>query len=200
MSKNNLISRCGAGSCLLLCAATALGQAKPEAPKDKAGVAATIGGEPVTLQELDAKALKTNMKLAQSLYDARKAALDQLVLERLLGTDAKAKGVTVDKLLADKVAEKNKPVTDADVETYFNANKARMGNRTLEQVSPQIRSSIVAQREGEAKTAILNELKAKTEVKVMRDVPRVEVAIAPNDPTKGPAGAKVTIVEYSDFQ
>src|SRR3989304_6073960 len=58
---------------------------KPDAPKAEPGGAATIGGKPVTIQELDAKALKTDMKLAQSLYDARRAALDQVLMERLLG-------------------------------------------------------------------------------------------------------------------
>lgn len=166
----------------------------------KPGVAAMVGGEDITTVELDARALKTNMKLAQSLYDARKQALDQLVMEKLLGPEAKTKGVEVDKLLQQKIAEKVKPVTDGEVEGYFKANSARMGGRTLEQVSGQIKSFLTTQQETVARDGILAELKSKAEVKVLLDAPRVEVALAPNDPVKGPKDAKVTIVEFSEFQ
>ena len=43
-------------------------------------------------------------------------------------------------------------------------------------------------------------IKAKHEVKIHLDPPRVSVTIAANDPTKGPAGAPIQILEYSDFQ
>jgi hypothetical protein len=181
-------------------AAWAQAPAKPDAPKPDPGVAAYIGGKPVTMQELDAKALKTDMKLAQSLYDARRAALDQVLMERLLGEDAAAQKITVDDLIKKRVAEKAKPVTDADVETYYKANSARMGGKTLEQVSAQIRPFLTSQQETEAKSSLLAELKTKADVKIALDPPRADVVIAANDPVKGPKDAKVTIVEYSEFQ
>jgi len=181
-------------------AAWAQTPAKPDAPKAEPGVAAYIGGKPVTLQELDAKALKTDMKLAQSLYDARRAALDQVLMDRLLGEDAAAQKITVDELILKRVAEKAKPVTDADVEAYFKANSARMGGKTLEQVTAQIRPFLVTQQETEAKNNLLAELKTKAEVKVVLDPPRAIVVLAANDPVQGPKDAKVTIVEFSDFQ
>ncbi len=166
----------------------------------KPGVAAVVGGETITTAELDARALKTNMKLAQSLYDARKQALDQLIMEKLLGPEAKAKSVAVDKLLQDKIAEKVKPVTDGDIESYYKGNSARMGGKTLEQVSAQIKSFLVTQGETLARDGILAQLKEKADVKVTLDPPRMEVAVAANDPVKGPKDAKVTIVEFSEFQ
>jgi len=169
-------------------------------PADKAGVAAYIGDEAITLQEVDAKALGTNMKLAQQLYDARKAVLDQVILERLLAPEAKAKETTVEKLIEARMAELAQPVTAADAEAYFNSNKARMGNRTLEQVQAQIISFLSSQRDSEAKDKLLTELKSKAVVRVVLDAPRTEVILAANDPTKGPPDAKVTIVEISDFQ
>jgi len=181
-------------------AAWAQTPAKPDAPKADTGVAATIGGKPVTIQELDAKAMKKDMKLAQALYDARRAALDQVLMERLLGEDAAAQKITVDELIIKRVAEKAKPVTDADVEAFFQANSARMGGKTLEQVSGQIRKQLTTQQETEAKNNLLAELKTKAEVKVILDPPRADVVIADNDPTKGPKNAKVTVVEFSEFQ
>jgi len=173
---------------------------KADASGDKAGIAAYVGSEAITLQEVDAKALKTNMKLSQQLYDARKAVLDQIVMERLLAPEATAKGTTVEKHLASRLAEMAKPITDADVQSYFDSNKARMGTKTLEQVSGQIRGFLTTQRETEVKGNLLKELKSKAQVRIVLDAPRTEVVIAANDPTKGPPDAKVTIVEISDFQ
>ena len=191
---------CAALSALGSAAAWGQAPAKPDAPKADPGVAATIGGKPVTIQELDAKAVKKDMKLAQSLYDARRAALDEVLMDRLLGEDAAAQKITVDELIRKRVAEKVKPVTDADVEAYYKANSARMGGKTLEQTSAQIRPFLTTQQETDAKSNLLAELKAKADVKVLLDAPRAEVVIAANDPVKGPKDAKVTIVEFSEFQ
>jgi len=185
---------------ILAATANAQAPAKPDAATTQADVAAYVGGETITLSELDAKVLKTNMKLAQSLYDARRAALDQFILDRLLAKDAAAKGSTVDQVLRERIAEKAKPVTDADVEAYYNANKARMSNKPLEQMSGQIRSQLASQRDSEARGNLLAELKEKAGVKIAISPPRADVTVAANDPTKGPANAKVTIVEFSDFQ
>ncbi len=201
MSRIRIRLLCGMGlTAVAVAAASAQTPPKPDAPAAKEGVAAYIGGEPVTLQELDAKALKTDMKLAQSLYNARRAALDQVLLDRLLGPEAATRKITVEQLVKEKAGATAKPIVDTDIETFYNANKARMGNQTLEQASPQIRGQLSSQREAEARGIILKELKDKAGVKVTMDPPRADIVIAANDPTKGPATAKVTIVEYSEFQ
>jgi protein-disulfide isomerase len=187
-------------SVLFAAAGRADAQAKPEPSSPKGDVAAQVAGEAVTIQELDAKILKTNMKLAQSLYEARRAAIDQVVIDRVLAKEAAGRGIPVDQLMKERLAEKAKPVTDADVEAFYSANSARMGGKTLEQVSGQIRSQLASQREGEARQNLIAELKTKADVRVTLEPPRVTVAVAPNDPIKGPADAKVTIVEFSDFQ
>jgi len=174
--------------------------AKPEVKNEKAGVAAYIGGQAVTIEELDAKILKTNMKLAQSLYDARREALDDVIVDRALASDAAARKITTDVLLKERLAEKTKPVTDEEIAAYYESNKGRMSGKPLEQMSAQIKGFLASQREGGARNALIAELKAKAEVRVTLEVPRIEVAVAANDPVKGPANAKVTIVEFSEFQ
>ncbi len=180
-------------------AAKAQTPAKPETPA-KAGVAAYVGNEEITLADLDAKILKTNMTLAQSLYDARKAMIDQLVVERVLGPDAAKRGVTADQILSEKIAEKVAPVTDAEVQSYYEGNKGRMGGKTLEQTSAQIKSFLGNQRQADARNTVIRQIKEQAGVRVTLDAPRVEVPLAANDPVKGPANAKVTIVEFSEFQ
>lgn len=170
------------------------------AAKGSDAPAATFGSTTVSLQDVDAKLLKNNMKLAQDLYNARKAALDDLLLEKFLEPEAKAKGAAYDQYLKEQLSSKSTPVSDADVEAWYNNNKARTGGKTLEQVADQIRSFLVTQKETDAKAALIKELKKKHGVKVTLDAPRIDIPISASEPSKGPADAKVTIVEYSDFQ
>ena len=93
-----------------------------------------------------------------------------------------------------------KPVTDADVQAYFDANKGRMQGRTMEQVGGQIKQFLAGQRETDARNDLLAQARKYSKVRMVIDAPRMEVAVAPNDPSKGPATAKVTIVEFSEFQ
>ncbi|MEK6675342.1 MAG: hypothetical protein AABZ47_06765 [Planctomycetota bacterium] len=190
-----------AGIGTLLCGvAWAQPAAKSETTAANVEVAAVVGGKPITLQELDAKVLKKNIKLAQSLYDARRAVLDQVIIEHALSADATAKGITVDQFIREKVAEKAKPINDADVEAFFKTNAAQMAGKTLEQVSGQIRARLSAQNDKEARDAFTAQVKEKAQVKITLEPPRVEMVIAANDPFKGGANAKVIIAEYSDFQ
>lgn len=179
--------------------AAAWGQ-EPAKADAKAGVAAIVNGEPITNAEVDAIALGKNMQLAQQVYDARKQALDQVIMQRLLGAEAKTQGITVDALVEKKLAEKMTPVTDDDVKSFYETNKGRMGGQTVEQVGEQIRNYLKSQRETEARKALLDELKANQKIQITLDAPRAEVKVAANDPVKGPADAKVTIVEFSEFQ
>jgi hypothetical protein len=165
-----------------------------------AGIAAYVGGKPITMAELDAKALKTNMKLAQSLYDARQAALDDLIMERLLADEAAAQGISTDALLAKRLAEKAAPVTDAEVESFYNGNKARMGGKSLAEMSARIREHLVSQRQGAARKTVLRDLKKNANVRTVIEPPRAEIKLAANERMQGPPGAQVTIIEYVDFQ
>ena len=92
--------------------------------------------------------------------------------------------------MAEKVAAKTKPVADADIENYYKANSARLGGKTLEDMKEQIRQFLVSQNEKSAKDEILAEIKAKSAVRVVLEVPRVNISVAANDPTKAPPPPK----------
>jgi len=175
-------------------------QGETDTETKQAGVAAYVGGKAITMQDLDAKALATNMELAQSIYKARTDALDQMIADQLLKDAAQKLGVSTDTVLANKIAEKTKPVTDEELNAFYDANKARMRGQTLDNVAGQIRQYLAAQRTAEARSEVLEEIKKGADVRVLLEPPRIEVVIAENDPVRCPSDAEVTIVEYSDFQ
>jgi hypothetical protein len=181
-------------------AAWAQTQGESDKPKAEPGVAAYVEGKAITMADVDAMAFGANMTLAQSVYEARQEALNQIIMERLLAEEAKAQGITPDELVSKRVAEKAQPVTDAEVEAFYDANRARMQGQLFEVMSGRIRQYLESQRVGEARQKLLAELKQKSDVRITLEPPRVDVLIAANDPVRGPADAKVTIVEYVDFQ
>ena len=167
--------------------------------KTDKSVAAEIGGQKITLQETDDFLRKTNGKAFQEFYDARRAALEQLIAERLMAAEAAAKGVTVDKLKQDALAAVP-AVTDADVEAFYNQNKPRMGAATLDQAREQIRNYLAGQKQQKAMMDLIAGLKEKQTVKILLEPPRSVVRIAEDDPFEGPKDAPVQVVEFSDFQ
>ena len=181
----------------IACVEAARSDSEKGPPSD---LAAHIGDKPITLKEVDERAIANSVKAYQALYDARHRALEQMISDQLLDLEAKARGITADQLIKDEISSKAGEVSDADVEAYFNKNKARMRGKTLEQSSAQVRSYLTSQGLKTAKQNFINDLKKKNKVQIYLDPPRMEVTIAENDAMMGPADAKVTIVEFSDFQ
>ena len=174
--------------------------AAAESATGSAGVAATVGDKSITFQDLDLKAAASLMKVRQQEYEARQQALDAMINEELYEREAKAKGIAKEKLLETEVAAKVPDPTPAEVDAYYEQNKARMGTQTKEQIGPQISAMLKQQKMAGVQAEFIKQLRQKHGVKVLLEPPRVQVS-ADDDPTKGgPAGAPVTIVEFSDYQ
>jgi len=159
-----------------------------------------VGDTKITVDDVDSRAMATSAAAYQALYDARRQALEELIQERLLEIEAAARKISTQELIDQEINQKVAPVTDAEIEAWYNANKARVGNRTLDSVQESVRSFLAAQRASDISSAFFAELKKKSAVKVSLQPPRIEIEIASNERVAGPADAVVTIVEYSDFQ
>jgi protein-disulfide isomerase len=181
---------------------TAAQPMRQQAPDD---VVATVGGTRITLGEVDGRALAApagnfgSLPLSQALYEARRAVLDELVGNRLLDAEAKARGVDRAALVQQEITAKITAPTDADVAAWYNANPQRVQGTPLEQVAAPIRSLLLQERTAGARTAYVDRLKTATPVTITLDPPRMEVADA-GRPARGPAKAPIQIVEFSDFE
>ena len=172
----------------------------PSADEDPGKVVAQVGGASITLEEVDRRAAGKLQRLRNEEYDARRQALDDMIVERLFQKEAAARGVTQDALLKAEVDAKVTPPTAGDVKTVYEQNRAAAGTRTLAELTPLIERSLREHRQAERAAQFRDELKAKTGVKVTLDAPRVAMTVPADAPTLGPAGAPVTIVEYLDYQ
>jgi protein-disulfide isomerase len=182
------------------CSSTAAEQAKRPAPTE---VVATVGSSEITLAEVDDKALEQTtpggVKLSQALYDARRAALDDIIANRLFDAAAKAQGVDRSALIEKEITAKVATVSEADIAAWYQVNQNRVQGASLDQVRQPIKAYLTQERMQVVRDQYLDTLRAKTAVRTMLEPPRQKVAAA-NSPSKGSAGAPIEMIEFSDFQ
>lgn len=190
----------------LLAAACSTTAAGPQTAAGRGSdVAATVGGVSITLAQVDEQALQQPAsdfgasKLQQALYDARRRALDAIIAGILLDGEAKARGLDRDALVRQEIASKTAPPTDGDIEAWYRANQGRLRGASLDRARAPIRAFLIQQRTAQAREAYLAQLEARTPVHILLDPPRARVAEA-GSPARGPAGAPIELIEFSDFE
>jgi protein-disulfide isomerase len=186
----------------MACSLTSAQQSKQPAPTD---VVATVGSTSITLAQVDEKALQQSVtnfgsvKLAQALYEARRAAVDDLVANVLIDQEAKARGTDRSALVEKEITSKVAQVNDDEIAQWYRANQSRVQGASLDRVRQPIREYLLQERTEAAREQFLDTLRAKTPVRIMLEPPRQQVAAA-SGAAKGPANAPIEIVEFSDFQ
>ncbi len=199
MTKTTLATLCLVT--LSACSSAAQSPRQP-APTD---VVATVGSTSITLAEVDEVALQQSSsqfgsaRLVQALYLARRAALDDLIGNRLLDLEAKARGLDRAVLVEREIAGAAQAPTDAEIAAWYQANPAQVQGATLDKVRAPIKTMLVEVRTSAARGKFLDGLKARTRVTVSLEPPRQKIRDA-GRPSRGPSGAPVEIVEFSDFQ
>lgn len=161
-------------------------------------VAATINGKPVYIQELDQA---FGGRIAQQIYEIRKGVLDDLVDQRLLDQAAQEKNMSADDLLKEEVDGKIDEPTEEEIRAIYEANKDQLDS-PFEAIKPQIINSLKRNRQNIQKNVFLSQLKQKAKIDVRMEKPAVErvQVSADDDPFLGPKSAKVTVIEFSDYQ
>jgi protein-disulfide isomerase len=119
--------------------------------------------------------------------------------EKLIADEAKTRGTTTAALIDAEITSKIATVSDEEVVAWFNANPSRVQGAKLEQVRQPIRSLLTQQRTAVAYQSYVEKLRAKGAVRISLEPPRQKVAAADGQ-TRGPAGAPIELIEFSDFQ
>ncbi|MEO8217041.1 MAG: thioredoxin domain-containing protein [Acidobacteriota bacterium] len=177
------------------------------APAQEKGtdVVATVDGKNVTRSEVQAKAKdqfdavdaqfnQCRSEYERNKHDVLQNSVEQYVQDQVIQAEAKTRGVSPDDLLKEAKAD---PVTDADIDKFYETNKARIG-QPKEQIAPQIRLYLEQQNRAGAFEKYYDVLQKKHKIALMVEPLRAQVAAV--GPAKGPQAAPVTIVEFSDFQ
>ncbi len=193
-----------AAGMLWVCTLTAQDAAKAAAVPE---ALATVNGQPIdraavieeaseSLGNVESERVQCQQTADRNQHEAVNSAVERVVKRRLLALEAERRGMTED-ALREELKGKAGEVSDADVDAFYEENKARI-QQPKEQISDQIRAYIKQQRLQEADTDFFAEMEKTFKVDYLLGPYRVEVAAA--GPARGPAKAPVTIVEFSDFE
>lgn len=161
---------------------------------------ATIDGTPISRGDLEAAIAPQIAKVEEQAHQIRRAQLEELIAARLLEAEAKRRGVTAEALTKTEVTDKVTPLTQAEIDAFVQANRQRIQGDPAA-LMPQIRKYLQDQRLNERREAFLMELRGKAKIEVLLKAPpsyRAPIDLA-GTPSRGPADAKVTVVEFSDF-
>jgi protein-disulfide isomerase/stalled ribosome alternative rescue factor ArfA len=174
-------------------------------PGEAASVAGTIVSEDELKREissdlfrLEIQKLQAEANYERGKHQIRENALKRIVDDRLLDAEAAKLKITRVELIAREIDQKALPVSESDVDSFFEANKARI-NRPKEQVVPQIRQYLTQQNHAKARETFLSRLRSDYNVEMPVEPFRLKVD-ADTHPSRGPADAPVTLVEFSDFE
>jgi protein-disulfide isomerase len=187
---------------VVIAACGAANSASKNAPVSSGGgdVIAMVDGQPLPRSAMDEAIAKSSFQVRQQYYDLQRQILDQMIIDRLIEKEAKEKGKTKEALIKAEVDDKVKAVTDADIHTLYESQKAQMGGRTEEMMKPQIQQYLAGQRQQDQRAAFEAELRRKGKVQVKLDPPRQNVEVPEGWPSVGPENAPITIVEFTDYQ
>ncbi|KAB2962601.1 MAG: thioredoxin domain-containing protein, partial [Thermoanaerobaculia bacterium] len=172
----------------------------PPAPQAEAGaeVVAEVAGSPITMAQLEQSLAAQLSQLERQRRALLEQGLDRLVEERLLTAEAAARGVTTEELLQAEVESKAGEVTDEEARKFYDENQARI-NRPYDQILPQIKQFLAQNKRQELRDDLVASLRVKHSARILLEVDRIAVAEA-GAPARGPAGAPVVLIEFSDFE
>ena len=147
--------------------------------------------------ELKVEENESRQRLFTSLY----LGVDDIISEMLMKREADKRGVSVDVLYEQEIMKKVVEPTDAEVAEVYEANKDQIPV-PLGQAAPYLKRQMIMQRATEMLRTFVDQAKTKADVRYAipaPDLPHFDVD-GGNGPESGPKDAKVTIIEFSDFE
>lgn len=169
-------------------------------PAPKEGLAAKIGDMEVTNAELQ-DGIESELYEAESkVFEIKFNRLKSLLLQRYMDKDPRKQNLSNDEFLSKYIA-KDVVISDKQIDAFIKDQ-----NIPAEHINPQVREKIKSylemERKKESVDVWISEQTKKSPVEVFIPKPRRPTfqVEAGNSPSFGAKDAKVTIVEFSDFQ
>lgn len=161
---------------------------------------ALIDGKTITVDKLNQGVEMDLYEAQMKVYEIQMNRVRQLAIENFMAADPKSKGLTNDEYLEKYVVSKA-TVSDKDIEAFIKEKNVPKEHITPE-LKGRVKEFLLREKKAQALESWLAEKTQKNPIEVYLQEPKrpvfeVEVGDAP---FLGAADAKVTIVEFSDFQ
>src|SRR5215510_7605068 len=163
-------------------------------------VVASVNEVEITQKQVDDSVSARIYPLQQQLYAIRKAALENLVVSKILEREAKTRGVSVEELRRQLTLGEI-VVTRAQVEQAYTQNASFFAAMSPDEARERLRLDLENQERMKHYRAGLDALRKKWAVRMTFAPPAFVRELDDGvSPTRGTKNAAVTIVEFSDFE
>ena len=180
-------------SLILLLGASALGQT-PET------VLASVNGSQITLKQVDDSMAAQIYPLQQQLYAIRKAALENLIVAKVLQSEAAVRGISIEELRRQLTLGEIK-VSRAQVDEAYRQNASFFASMSPDEARERLRLDLENQARMKHYRTGLEALRKKWTVTLSFAAPQFVLELDDGiSPVKGSTNPAVTIVEFSDFE
>ena len=149
-------------------------------------------------QEQELQRMRQQEAAARERHVLLESTLSDLLDERALALEAKALQSTPELLLAQVTAE---PVTDEECRALYQARKGESDPdwaQVQAQLGPRIRQFLAAQHQEQARRKYLDGLRLKHGI--VSTLAPYRATVPTGGAARGPATARVTVVEFGDYQ
>jgi protein-disulfide isomerase len=162
--------------------------------------AATVDGKVIMLDEVDRTIGASVAALEDQIFQLRRERLEALIAEQLLMQEAGRKGISVAELLDRELDSQTVSVTDAEIERFYDVNKARL-TALDDSLRERIRAYLKDQKAQTRRDALVARLRQQSSVAIHLKAPPVYRVTLNLDgaPSKGADNAPVILVKFEDF-
>lgn len=169
-------------------------------PAPKEGIVASVGGVEIKEDELLTGIKSESYDLEKKLFDLKFNQLKSLIIKKIVEKDPASKGMSVDDYLNKNVLSSLK-VSKERIDQFIKDRKIPTQHLN-DQLKKRIEDFLKQEDKVKAVDSWLAKKTGSEKIEVYLDRPErpyYDVEIG-NAPSYGPDNAKVTIVEYSDFE
>lgn len=156
-----------------------------------------VGGKKYSETDLRDAAPNQMKKLRSEYLKGLSRVANEFAFEKALELEAKATGLKKEEVLSKGYKEKEP--TPEEIKMVYDQYKEQLGGKKIEEVKPKIVQFLKSEAENTFKRSVIEGLKKKYNVVVKMEDIRLKIDERKN-PSMGPANAKITIVEFSDFE
>ncbi|HYE16682.1 MAG TPA: thioredoxin domain-containing protein [Pyrinomonadaceae bacterium] len=173
----------------------------PATAADRARVFATVAGRNITSGDVEDALRPLIASVQEAVYTLRNRDLEMKINDILLEAEAQKRGMTARALLDAEVNTKQPVVTEAQALDFYNKNKERV-NGDFAQLKYQIIEFLENQERAKLNESLADRLRGAAQLQSYLTPPVQPVydISTADQPSKGNAAAKVTVVEFTDFQ
>ncbi|MGD9562496.1 MAG: DsbA family protein [Pyrinomonadaceae bacterium] len=158
-------------------------------------VLATAAGLTFTINTLSENARRAYLEQNSAVAEERSRLYAQLVRETLIEAEAKASNRASDALITAEMRKAADP-SAAEIKSVYESNRSAFGNRTIDEVRPQIVAFLKANAEQKAMTGLVDRLKTKHKFTAGRDVNAF--GLKPSDTLFSITGHTVTAGDFNN--